>query len=187
MKVFKSRFLREEHNVAIRHQETLEERNIKGFFQAGKWTYLLNDQNIDPSLLNGEGWEIISSKFASSPLAKVPSDGYVAHDQYSRSSIEWLQWLAHSRGVNIRHVLNITGEHAVPGTRYKLDGYDPDTHTAYEFHGCVYHSCVKCFKINRTSTKISSTQQPLSALYDLTLKKKSYNTNNNRRNSRDTS
>ena len=173
MKVFKSRFLREEHNVAIRHQETLEERNIKGFFQAGKWTYLLNDQNIDPSLLNGEGWEIISSKFASSPLAKVPVDGYVARNQYSRSSIEWLQWLAHSRGVNIQHALNGRGEHTVPGTRYKLDGYDPDNHTVYEFHGCVYDGCVKCFKINRTSAKISSTQQPLSVLYDLTLKKKS--------------
>jgi G:T-mismatch repair DNA endonuclease (very short patch repair protein) len=28
---------------------------------------------------------------------------------------------------------------------YKLDGWHEETQTAYEFHGCVFHSCPRCY------------------------------------------
>lgn len=32
---------------------------------------------------------------------------------------------------------------------YFVDGFNPRTNTVYEFHGCFYHGCVKCFKNSR--------------------------------------
>ena len=26
-----------------------------------------------------------------------------------------------------------------------MDGWDPNSNTVYEFHGCVFHGCPKCF------------------------------------------
>ncbi|KAK3742921.1 hypothetical protein QZH41_004491 [Actinostola sp. cb2023] len=31
----------------------------------------------------------------------------------------------------------------------KVDGYDPDTRTVYQYHGCVFHGCPRCFQQNR--------------------------------------
>ena len=30
------------------------------------------------------------------------------------------------------------GEYRVPGTKYRLDGYDPTTRTAYKYQGCIF-------------------------------------------------
>lgn len=38
------------------------------------------------------------------------------------------------RPLYIKHALH-GGEHRVPGTRYRLDGYDENIKTSYEFHG----------------------------------------------------
>ena len=53
----------------------------------------------------------------------VPSEGYTARDNFSRSSIQWLEWTMaketekKKKHVRIRHTLN-GGEHrvSVPGT-----------------------------------------------------------------------
>lgn len=76
--------------------------------------------------------------FFKSPIAVVPSEGY-NNDTFSKASICWLEWKMEKNRrngtqVNIQHALN-GGEHRVPGTRYRLDGYDKETKTAYEFHG----------------------------------------------------
>ena len=44
----------------------------------------------------------------------------------------------------IQHARN-RGEHRVPGTRFRLDGYDAETRTAYEYHGCFWHGCRTCY------------------------------------------
>ena len=44
----------------------------------------------------------------------------------------------------IQHARN-QGEHCVPRTRFRLDGYDPETHTAYEYHSCFWHGCRSCY------------------------------------------
>ena len=32
-----------------------------------------------------------------------------------------------------------------PGESYLVDGYDAETNTVYEFHGCLWHGCPTCF------------------------------------------
>ena len=43
----------------------------------------------------------------------------------------------------IQHARN-EGEFQIPGTRHTVDGYDADTNTVYEFHGCFWHGCRTC-------------------------------------------
>ena len=54
----------------------------------------------------------------------------------------WMDYLRVTEGVNILHARNHHGEVRIGP--YFLDGYDPDTKTGYEFHGCYYHGCSTC-------------------------------------------
>ena len=78
-------------------------------------------------------------EFVPSPIANIPPGGYKI-DQYSKSSIQYLEWVSRREGVKIQHALN-GGEVCLPGTRYKLDGFCQETNMAYEFHGCMFHRC----------------------------------------------
>jgi len=46
----------------------------------------------------------------------------------------------------IQHAGN-AGEFKIPETRFTVDGYAADTNTIYEFHGCFWHGCEKCFPV----------------------------------------
>jgi hypothetical protein len=136
MKVYRSTFLEEDWLVTLQDEHGVKK---EGWFEAkvrgAKWKVLLDNQWQD---IHNTTYTIDAKKFVKSPIAQVPSNGYTGRDQYSKVSIEWLEWLALQKGVHIHHALN-GGEFKVPGTRYRLDGYteDPDTgkKTAYEFHG----------------------------------------------------
>ena len=58
---------------------------------------------------------------------------------YSKAAIKWIE----SISTDIRHAENF-GEYSIPGTKFKVDGYDEKTNTVYEFHGCFWHGCDKC-------------------------------------------
>ena len=83
---------------------------------------------------------------------------------------QWLAWCEHRlrqtcptsapQADRIRHAGN-GGEVPVvtPGQSFLVDGYDEQTRTVYEFHGCLWHGCPTCFpgrdkysKINRDRT-----------------------------------
>lgn len=71
---------------------------------------------------------------------------------YSKASLQWLQYIEFSSGQYIQHAEN-GGEYQIPGTRLKLDGYCKDTNTVYEFHGDYWHGNPKVFNpniLNRT-------------------------------------
>ena len=110
-------------------------------------------------------------EFVCTPIAKIPPSGY--NDQYSKASIQWLEWMARVNNITIQHALN-TGEKSIPGTHYKLDGYSKETNTEFEYHGCVTHGCPDCFSDNREDTYHPLTKQSLTELYALTMKKKAY-------------
>jgi hypothetical protein len=44
--------------------------------------------------------------------------------------------------IQIKHSRN-GGEQRIHN--FKLDGLNDESLTAYEFHGCVFHGCPKCF------------------------------------------
>lgn len=71
---------------------------------------------------------------------------------YSVVSIEWMEHVMASKNRFIQHSEN-GEEHEVllskpSGEQYlkKVDGYDRHTNTIYEFLGCFFHSCKKCYQ-----------------------------------------
>jgi hypothetical protein len=118
-----------------------------------------------------KGLNVTNKEFVNSMIAKLPPSGY--QYQYSKISIQWLEWRAHIDKVQIEHALR-GGEKNIQGTRYKLDGYCETTNTAYEYHGCILHGCPDCFPDNRDETCHPLTNQSMNELFAWTLKKKSH-------------
>uniref|UniRef100_A0A8W8MKJ3 Uncharacterized protein n=1 Tax=Magallana gigas TaxID=29159 RepID=A0A8W8MKJ3_MAGGI len=113
-----------------------------------------------------------------SPIAVVPSQGYTKRDNYSKVSIQWLEWLmekSRQRGnpIHISHALN-GGEYQIPGTNYRCDGFVPSPTgkgTVYEFYGCVFHGCPSCYAEDRHHLRHPSTNQTIQELYEMTKKR----------------
>jgi hypothetical protein len=59
--------------------------------------------------------------------------------QFSKMQIEWVNYVAETEKIKIRHALCDDGEFRIPGTLYKADGYCQENNTIYEFHGSIFH------------------------------------------------
>ncbi|KAK7588176.1 hypothetical protein V9T40_005421 [Parthenolecanium corni] len=97
--------------------------------------------NIDPFqyvTIAGVCMAIYRSRYLKSNTIAVLDDPY--YEKYSKQSISWL---ACFEDPNIRHALN-GGEVKLCGA--KVDGYDESTKTVYQYHGCFWHGCPKCYK-----------------------------------------
>ena len=88
-------------------------------------------------------------------IAVEPVRGWRPKHNQSHAALKWLYWeekkLAKSSLLpRIAHKVN-KGERALTYGRRKflVDGYDEQTRTVYEFQGCFFHGCLKCFP-NRT-------------------------------------
>ena len=66
--------------------------------------------------------------------------GRCCFNGYSKISIKWLNSISN----DIQHAEN-KGEFKIPNIG-KVDGYNHKTNTVYEFHGCFWHGCQKCYK-----------------------------------------
>ena len=60
--------------------------------------------------------------------------------------------------------------------RYLVDGFDPrdpvtQRPTVYEFNGCLWHGCLRCFPKNRNRFPICHTDRTLQEVYEATLMK----------------
>ena len=99
-------------------------------------------------------------------IAIVPE--YAKTDNFSKMSIIWLNYM--SNGVNIQHALN-GGEKklTIDDKTYKVDGFCEETNTVYEFYGCFWHGCPKCYRPNIINTK---NQKDMGTLNDLTVEKR---------------
>jgi G:T-mismatch repair DNA endonuclease (very short patch repair protein) len=82
-------------------------------------------------------------------------------DNYSVKSIKWLKYVSQKDGINIRHACN--GGEVTVG-KYKVDGFCKETNTIYQFHGCYFHGCKKCYneltvnKVSRYNMKYLNTR-----------------------------
>ena len=93
---------------------------------------------------------------------------YAKTDNFSKMSIIWLNYM--SNGVNIKHALNGSEKKLTIGNKtYKVDGFCEETNTVYEFYGCFWHGCPKCYRPNIINTK---SQKDMGALNDLTVEKR---------------
>jgi len=59
---------------------------------------------------------------------------------YSKDSIAWLNTFK-----NVQHDFN-GGEINICGT--KVDGFNQETNTVYQYHGCFWHGCPDCYQEN---------------------------------------
>ena len=92
----------------------------------------------------------------------------------SKIGFQWLYLQDQALGGNrIKHAAN-GGEQTIMIPRRgktHVDGYDPLTHTVYEFHGCEFHGCIKCRPRNRQLKPWHHPDRTIDEVYKCTLKK----------------
>lgn len=88
----------------------------------------------------------------------------VNHGSFSSKAIAWL-----SQFDGVKHALN-GGEQKIKIGKdvFCVDGYDPKTNTVYEFHGCYFHGCNKCFSKEDKNSKLKVS---MGELYDKTIER----------------
>ena len=73
-------------------------------------------------------------------------------------AIKWLEWEAKKRGIHIHHArCGHGGERQILGAR--VDGYHPESKTVFQFHGCLWHGCEKCYPEDRQGLVQQNTRQ----------------------------
>ena len=79
---------------------------------------------------------------------------------YGQMAIQWLTRESDRTGCTIRHQGN--GREKRIG-KLPVDGWCAETRTAYQFHGCFWHGCPKCYDQNETNPKNNKTMAELLA------------------------
>jgi len=64
---------------------------------------------------------------------------------WSKISLIWLDSISHSQNIHIQHIGNSNKEYFDIHTDRYVDGYCEETNTIYQFHGCYFHGCPKCY------------------------------------------
>ena len=73
-------------------------------------------------------------------------------------AIKWLEWEAKNRGIHIHHArCGHGGERQILGAR--VDGYHPESKTVFQFYGCLWHGCEKCYPEERQKPVQQNTRQ----------------------------
>ena len=99
----------------------------------------------------------------------------------TNQSVKALKWLylkekeIVKQGASADRILHVrnSGEQSVRTavTFYFVDGYDPLTRTVYEFHGCLYHGCPRCYP-NRQAKHYATPDRTIQELYEATINKR---------------
>ena len=79
---------------------------------------------------------------------------------YGQMAVQWLTWESVRTGYNIRHQLNGREKQI---DKLPVDGWCAKTHTAYQFHGCFFHGCPKCYDENEMNSVNGKTMAELLA------------------------
>ena len=75
-------------------------------------------------------------------IGLIPPFGY-AFEPSSYKAVIWLRFLAITENINIKHSRNGLEKRI---SDYKVDGWDSDSSTVFEFNGCLFHGCPQCFR-----------------------------------------
>lgn len=76
-------------------------------------------------------------------LSIIPSNNYCINKNQSKIGKKWLVYEKHFNNNNTQ----INYEYKIDSIY--VEGYDPSTNTVYEFFGCYFHGCIKCFKYRK--------------------------------------
>ncbi|XP_030757090.1 uncharacterized protein LOC115882961 [Sitophilus oryzae] len=98
----------------------------------------------------------------------IPKNGYRLCDNQSKIALQWLLWEEKERGVEIIHAAK-QQESIVAGC--KVDGFCEKSKQVFEFHGCYYHGCPRCYKYERQVPLKDDPTQTLDSRYENTVTK----------------
>ena len=68
---------------------------------------------------------------------------------FSKKQICWLKHTAQKENIFIQHSLNV-GEKRIGN--FRVDGFCEQTNTVYEFQGCWFHGCPRCYNPDAKNT-----------------------------------
>ena len=77
---------------------------------------------------------------------------------FGQMAVQWLTWEAAKNGCAIRHQVN--GREKRIG-KLPVDGWCAEARTAYQFHGCFFHGCPKCYDQTETNSVNDKTMAAL--------------------------
>jgi hypothetical protein len=83
-------------------------------------------------------WALMQDMPTEHPIRRRLENGFKAErlDHFGQMAKEWLEWVAHTRQIRIRHKFN--GREKRLGDRHiPVDGWDGEK--VYQFHGCYFH------------------------------------------------
>ena len=92
---------------------------------------------------------------------------------YSQVSLKWLKSVENKLGRSLQHAEQ-GGEYHIPlanGRHYKVDGYDKETKTIYEFHGDYYHGNPAIYGPDEVNT---TTNKTMGELYEATKQREEF-------------
>jgi len=75
---------------------------------------------------------------------------------------------------HVRNSLNGEARILTPAQRYNVDGYEEATRTVFEYHGCYFHGCKKCFPQQRHKQRNCHPDRTVEEVYQATLQKTAY-------------
>ena len=131
-----------------------------------------NDVTVDKKRLT-----YMYLRLLKSPIAHVPSEGYVKRDQCSLFSIEkGYGYMMHVHQVHIKHSFRGNEKQVFAGkSAENLVGFTPDesSQTAGIYWDYVWHNFPKCYLEKRDSTIKGMKNDTLQIRYNQTLKRKS--------------
>ena len=85
-------------------------------------------------------------------IGVLPSLGYRCRINQSIIALIWLEKISKNK-IHFFSKLHSCGEKKIGGDY--VDGFDEDTNTIYQFHGCYYHGCLICYSPNVYNEKLS--------------------------------
>jgi hypothetical protein len=157
----------------------------------------IEKENIDPfsqATIASTCMKLFRAKYMDADTIAVLEE-VRSPENHSKVSIEWLEWVSATEDVDMKHAL--TGnEFKIPywsfeldeeGTDkakngqvgnfkrcyYKVDGYAEASNTVYEYHGCFWHGCPKCYE-NKPNTINKKNKKSMKQLYNETVKRIDY-------------
>ncbi|KAL9982461.1 hypothetical protein ACROYT_G004507 [Oculina patagonica] len=84
-------------------------------------------------------------------------DSFSPTNQASEESLRWLDQESERLKIHIHHArCGHGGERWVE--RFPVDGYDPISKTVWQYHGCYWHECIKCYPQDRDKIFVCNDQ-----------------------------
>jgi hypothetical protein len=154
--------------MSIRMTKTLEQFKKegtavhKGFYGYDKSVYINADERVEIYCpVHGYFWQKAGNHLQGKRCNKCASSNF------SKKSLEFLEEIGWHKGIHITHAGN-GGEYRVPGTSYKLDGYNEKLNMGFEYYGCFWHGCPNCHDPEEINPKNHKT---FGDLYEYTVKR----------------